>query len=435
MLLGTLIFGDVLWANPSRVVDFSLGGRHACALFDNSNIKCWGRNDFGQLGLGDTMRRGDDPLEMGSNLPYVFLGLDFNVVSIQAGSGHTCAINDEGGIKCWGDNFYGQLGRRDFLKIGDDANETGDGIPYLDFSDEFQTDGKILKFVVGHRHNCALFKSGRVKCFGYNSAGTLGIEMKDQKILKHLSTFVNFPRKVSNVFVDDFRTCLLDELNELYCFGVNSYGSGGQEKTGPIGWKLGDISNLKPIKLGTSAKVVDVSGETFHTCVSFENELPKCFGRGINGELGIGSTVPVGRKIGDMGKFLVPVQFPNFSGFHVSGGLGHNCGLDSNMGQVFCWGIGSQGQLGLGSKSSLGGLPGDIQRPLTPVSIGVDEFVLKIETAIDSSCALLRGPDNVHDLKIKCWGSNIFGQLGQGHISSIGDDPMEMGENLRYIEF
>ena len=50
------------------------GDHHTCAVLDDDSVKCWGRNDYGQLGLGDTSNRGDGPGEMGDNLPIVDLG-------------------------------------------------------------------------------------------------------------------------------------------------------------------------------------------------------------------------------------------------------------------------------------------------------------------------------------------------------------------------
>ena len=52
----------------------SLGGRHTCAILDNDTVKCWGRNNEGQLGLDDTNHRGDGPNEMGNSLTAVDLG-------------------------------------------------------------------------------------------------------------------------------------------------------------------------------------------------------------------------------------------------------------------------------------------------------------------------------------------------------------------------
>jgi hypothetical protein len=52
------------------------GSYHTCTRLDNGQVKCWGVNNFGQLGLGDTNNRGDHADEMGNNLPAVDFGQD-----------------------------------------------------------------------------------------------------------------------------------------------------------------------------------------------------------------------------------------------------------------------------------------------------------------------------------------------------------------------
>jgi len=103
----------------------SLGGFSTCAILDNNSVKCWGDNYFGQLGLGDTDARGDGTNEMGDTLPAVDLGTGRTATAIQSGAYHTCAILDNGSVKCWGNNDSGQLGQGDTENRGDGANEMG----------------------------------------------------------------------------------------------------------------------------------------------------------------------------------------------------------------------------------------------------------------------------------------------------------------------
>ena len=87
--------------------------------------KCWGGNYYGQLGLGDTNFRGDGASEMGANLPTVDLGSGWTAVEVAAGYRHTCVRLQNGSeqaLKCWGDNDMGQLGLGDSFNRGDDAN-------------------------------------------------------------------------------------------------------------------------------------------------------------------------------------------------------------------------------------------------------------------------------------------------------------------------
>ena len=89
------------------------GGLHTCALLDDDSVKCWGRNDYGQLGHGNTFSAATNVGEMGDNLRAVDLGPGRTAKMIDAGDYHTCALLDDDSVKCWGRNDYGQLGLGD----------------------------------------------------------------------------------------------------------------------------------------------------------------------------------------------------------------------------------------------------------------------------------------------------------------------------------
>jgi hypothetical protein len=88
-----------------RAIALSIGEYHACAILDDHKVKCWGDNSVGQLGLGDTRNRGASPDEMGDNLPTVDLGAGRTAKAIAARVYTTCALLDDGGVKCWGAGF------------------------------------------------------------------------------------------------------------------------------------------------------------------------------------------------------------------------------------------------------------------------------------------------------------------------------------------
>ncbi len=83
---------------PSTAAAYS----HSCALSTAGGVKCWGDNQFGQIGAG--VGAG------GSATPVDVAGLSGSVVSVVGGIVHSCALTGAGGVKCWGDNFFGQLG-------------------------------------------------------------------------------------------------------------------------------------------------------------------------------------------------------------------------------------------------------------------------------------------------------------------------------------
>ena len=94
----------------------SAGFEHTCAILDNGDLKCWGLNNFGQLGNGGNNTVVNSP----SNIT-VDLGLGRTAVAVSAGRYHTCAILDDAQLKCWGHDYHGQL--------GNGVNNTGTNAP------------------------------------------------------------------------------------------------------------------------------------------------------------------------------------------------------------------------------------------------------------------------------------------------------------------
>ena len=72
-----------------------------CAILSDGSAKCWGNNSYGALGIGHAPG--------GSLIPITVLGIT-DAVAMAAGCNHTCALLSSGTIKCWGHNEYGQLG-------------------------------------------------------------------------------------------------------------------------------------------------------------------------------------------------------------------------------------------------------------------------------------------------------------------------------------
>ncbi len=92
------------------IQDIQCGYSHCCALLVNDALKCWGANSSGQLGLGDEKPRGLLASDMGGDLAYVNLGKDASVTSYVLGAVHSCAQLKTGKVKCWGGNVFGQVG-------------------------------------------------------------------------------------------------------------------------------------------------------------------------------------------------------------------------------------------------------------------------------------------------------------------------------------
>jgi len=154
--------GDVDLAGDT-VVQLALGGAHTCALTDDAKVRCWGLNKYGQLGYGHTADIGDD--EHAGAAGYVDVDASRQVIKLAAGAVHTCALLDDGAIKCWGYNQQGQLGYGDKIWRGDDEAPTV--ISDIDL-------GGVAVDVSMGTHTCALLDTGRLRCWGLGGLGQLG---------------------------------------------------------------------------------------------------------------------------------------------------------------------------------------------------------------------------------------------------------------------
>ncbi|MDI1476820.1 DUF4215 domain-containing protein [Polyangium sp. y55x31] len=160
-----------------RAVAIAAGASHTCALLEGGSVKCWGENDTGQLGLGKQGNRGLDEGEMGDALHPVALGENRTAIMIAAGNRHTCALLDDHSVKCWGRNDAGELGLGNDKPRGIGDGEMGDDLPAVNLG----IGKKVLQLSAGPRHTCVLLSDGSVKCWGYNASGQLGLGHTDPR--------------------------------------------------------------------------------------------------------------------------------------------------------------------------------------------------------------------------------------------------------------
>jgi hypothetical protein len=138
---------------PYRATAIALGDLHACALLEDGHVKCWGSNDYGQLGLGDTVRR-NDASTLGDALPTVDLGTGRRAVAIAAGHYTSCASLDDGSFRCWGwPVLTGGTGSH-----GATPGSMGDALPKLDLGP-----GRTMKHAaIGYNRAFGLLDDGSV---------------------------------------------------------------------------------------------------------------------------------------------------------------------------------------------------------------------------------------------------------------------------------
>lgn len=131
-------------------IQVKAGGSHTCALLNNGSVKCWGHGNNGRLGDGNTVRQ-DNPITV-SNIT--------TAIQVTAGGSHTCALLSEGLVKCWGSGSYGQLGN----------GSTSDQTTPVTVSNITTA----IQVTTGQDHTCVLLSDGKVQCWGRGEGGRLG---------------------------------------------------------------------------------------------------------------------------------------------------------------------------------------------------------------------------------------------------------------------
>lgn len=195
----------------SGVQAIATGGEHTCALTTGGGVKCWGANDFGQLGNNSTTEQ---------YAPVNVSGLSSGVIAISAGRFHTCAVTGSGGAKCWGSNEYGELG---------DNSNTERHVPV----DVSGLSSGVAAIAAGDGHTCARTSGGGVKCWGSNSWGQLGDGSgSDSDVPVNVSGLAS---GASAIGVGSQHSCAVVSGGRVLCWGTNQYGQLGNDSNGDSG--------------------------------------------------------------------------------------------------------------------------------------------------------------------------------------------------------
>ncbi|MBK7823637.1 MAG: hypothetical protein IPJ59_00120 [Nannocystis sp.] len=321
---------------------------HTCALFDNGNVRCWGNSFYYQLGLGTTSQNnlGDIPGE----LPTPPATLGGIAVDVQSGHDFSCALMATGGVRCWGQNHHGQTGHPGYAYLGDNETVASAG--------DVSLGAKALQISVGGWHACALLLGGSVRCWGYNQYGRLGIvstaDLGDDEVPSSVPP-VDIGGTAVQVAAGRYSTCALLASGKVRCWGNNEYGQLGYQNTKDIGdnetpASAGDLKVLQPQE--TVLKVV-LGG--LHACVLIAGGTVRCWGNGIDGALGNGNEGYVGDAPGE----TAPLIATGAEVRELVLGNFRTCVLVDG-GAVRCWGTGGLGQHGTGFTADIGDAPGEM---------------------------------------------------------------------------
>ena len=324
----------------------SAGSDHTCALLSNARVRCWGFGGDGRLGYRDTSNIGDDeapaaagPVELGGP-----------ATAISAGTAHTCALLANGDVVCWGFGADGRLGYRNTSNIGDnEAPALAGPVPL---------GAPATAITAGAGHTCALLNNGRVRCWGFAAEGRLGYgdekNIGDDEIPTAVGPVdlgdVGGPvRTATAISAGSDHTCALLDNARVRCWGYAGDGQLGYGNRTNIG-DTETPAQAGPVELGGNAKAITAG--TGHSCARLENASVRCWGAGSLGQLGYGNAITIGDN--ETPATAGPVDL---GGGHtaaaISAGNFFTCAqLDDAS--VRCWGFNGQGQLGYGNTTFIG---------------------------------------------------------------------------------
>ncbi|RME92109.1 MAG: hypothetical protein D6767_03920 [Candidatus Hydrogenedentota bacterium] len=376
------------------------GAYHTCALFWNGKVRCWGRGAEGQLGYGNTNDIGDN--ESPSSVGYVDVG--GTVTQIVAGNVHTCALLDTGKVRCWGYGASGQLGYGNANAIGDNEMPSSAG--------DVNVGGTVTQIAAGYNHTCALLDTGKIRCWGDASSGQLGYgnttTIGDNESPSSVG-YVNVGGTATHLAAGYNHTCALLDTGKIRCWGAGSYGQLGYGNTATIG------DNELPSSVGyvnIGGTATQITGGQFHTCALLDTGKVRCWGNGIAGQLGYGSTSNVGDGVGpsiiDVGDINVGDTV-----MQITAGQNHTCALLAT-GSIRCWGNGQYGRLGYANTNNIGDSFGETPAAIGDVNVG--GTLTHIMAGYEHTCAV------VDNRGIRCWGYGFYGRLGYGNTNDIGDN-------------
>jgi len=391
-------------------VALALGGGTTCALSATGLVKCWGRNDSGVLGLGDTQSRGDVKSQVPSKLPAIDLGTARTAIAISvSGADSACALLDHGEVKCWGNNQFGQLGTGTTDNRGDEVGEMGDALEPIALG----AGRSAIGVSAGSNYSCAVLDDGSVKCWGSARDGQLGGDSLDDALSPEKFVVVDLKRKASAVSASDGVSCALLDDGSVKCWGNAFYvprsDAADLDNSGGVGDFPTEISGLVALTFASGKVHSIVAGRVSEAIL--DNGSLMLWGFGYQGWTHAG--VP-------------PDDFATLSAIDLGSNrkvrssdvdLYHACATTDD-GALSCWGFAPHGALGLGSRiASSGPVVHDDQGVVigtTSVNLG-GRAARQVAVGVEHSCALL------DDGTLECWGYNASGQLGLGDTKNRGD--------------
>jgi alpha-tubulin suppressor-like RCC1 family protein len=359
---------------PVQAGYLDAGIQHTCAILADRTLRCWGKGLAGRLGYGS-----DAAILLAAAAPPVDLGPGRSARAIAAGDFHTCAVLDDGSVKCWGFGANGRLGYGSAANVSFPA-----AAPPVDLG----PGRRAVAITAGTSHTCAILDTGAVRCWGNGSDGRLGygheLSVGDDETPGAIAPVDLGPgRSARAIAAGDFHTCAILDDGSMRCWGFGASGQLGNGGTGDVGDNESPASaGLVALPAGRAARAV--AGGAGHTCAILDDGSVRCWGFGANGRLGYGSTSTLTAPPGTLPQTAGPVDVgPGRSApaLTLGGaptpttpaapdeGTGYTCALLDD-GTLRCWGYGVDGRLGYGDQAQVAGTGFPSPAAKGPVPLG-----------------------------------------------------------------
>jgi alpha-tubulin suppressor-like RCC1 family protein len=329
-----------------------------------------------------------------NDLPFASLTLDQYVkrvpTQIDGGDGHTCALFNDGRVKCWGTNTSGQLGvgYGDEFSPGLTPGSMGDNASFVNFGN----DSFVVSITSGKDFNCALLSTGRPMCWGNDYLKQIGAYSRNP----YVPNAVHRGLKVTQISAGENHACALSALGVITCWGANNVGQLGIGSTSDSEY----FEYQNALNFGADLTATQVTAGSNHTCAILFGGDVSCWGDNANGQLGFDPTTTP--TLSSPSTFLDLQN--NRSALSISAGGNHTCAILTDD-TLSCWGSNGSGQIGNGVTGT------DAITP-TDVAFGNSLHATSVQVGEDFTCAILS------DSSSRCWGANDLGQLGHGDSAS-----------------
>ena len=347
----------------------SVGARHTCGTTIGRATYCWGANENGQIGNGDTTKAAAlVPVPVSDE------SRTLHLAQVDASSSYACGLTAAGAAFCWGLNEYGSLG----VGTSEGPRECSPGfscsvvpLPVVG--------GLTFTMITTASLNCGLGPAGEAYCWGLNNVGQLvgagvphGTNSPTPVLMAGAPAFLTLA-------VGNGHGCGLDGDHNAWCWGNNASGS------------VGDSTfqyRSTPVRVAGGLTFNTLHAGELHTCGLTSAGAAYCWGSNGRGKVGNNTVVDQFAPVPVMGGLTFTT---------LSGGWEHTCGVTPS-GAAYCWGENAYAQLGDGTTT----------HRHTPVPAAQGFVFTTIAAGRWHTCGLT--PSGA----VYCWGSNDNGELGNG---------------------